>query len=198
MNLSRCGPLVLLLAAATALPLFAYDYPLTSDAIRDAYFFGRGPKGTDPDFYSGYWQNLSMPSKRERTSEIFIETPYFHVAERARDAANYTAQDAIKEFLGKPMDFKVYIDVYFDPPESGDSKPVMVKLIQKGKEIAPQSADRWPLSRFRDENTGDVSTGERIWLTYDAARLHDSELLFEIDAPDAEHAEATFDLSKVR
>jgi hypothetical protein len=203
MNLLRESALASILAASflTAIvvsPVSAYDYPLTSDAIRDAYFLGTGPKASAPEFYSGYWQNLDMPNERERTSEIFIETPYFHLAEHSRDTANYTAQAAVKDFLGKPMEFRAYIDVYFDPPESGDAKPVIVKLIQKGKEITPRSVDRWPMSRFRDENTGDVSVGERIWLVYGAEQVQDSELAFEIDAPDGEHTEATFDLAVIR
>jgi hypothetical protein len=197
-NMPRYLVLALVIAAVVAVPVLAYDYPLTSTAIRDAYFLGTGPKGTDPDFYSGYWLNLDMPKKRERTSEIILETPFLHVAEHSRETANYTDQDAIKEFLGKPMSFRAYIDVYFDPPGSGNPKPVVVKMTQRDKEITPRSISRWPLSRFRDENTGDVSVGERIWLTCDADQIHDSDLVFEIDAPDGEHTEATFGLSTIR
>jgi hypothetical protein len=189
---------LLVLLAAAALPALAYEYPLSSYAIREAYFLGTGAKGTDPDFYSGYWQKLDMPKKRQRYSQVMIETPYLHVAEYSRGTPNYTAQDAIKDFLDKPMDFRVYLDVYFDAPESGDPKPVVFKLIQQDKEIVPQSVERWPMSRFRDENTHDESVGERIWLKFSADKIKSSDLTIEVDAPDGEHAEATFDMEKVR
>lgn len=190
--------LSIIVVVVVALPVVAFDYPLTTSAIRDAYFMGTGPKGTDPDFYSGYFQTLDMPHKRKRTSQIIVETPFFHIAEHSRETPNYTPQDAMKEFLGKRASFRVYLDVYFDPPQSGDPKPVLVKLSQQGAEIASSSTDRWPLSRFRDENTGDVSIGERIWLTCDAEKFRQSDLVFSIDAPDGEHAQATFDLSRIR
>jgi hypothetical protein len=190
--------LVILLAAAAALPAFAYEYPLSSYAIREAFLLGTGTKSHDADFYSGYWQSLKMPKKRTVGSLVTIETPYLYVAEHSRDTPNYTAQDAISDFLDKAMVLRVYLDVYFDAPETGEPRPVVVKLIQDKKEIAVQSTTRWPLSRFRDENTRNESAGEHVQIECGADKINASDLTIEVDAPDGEHADATFDMAKLR
>jgi hypothetical protein len=190
--------LVILLAAAVALPAFANEYPLSSNAIREAFLLGTGTGSHDADFYSGYWQSLKMPKERAVGSLVTIETPHLYVAEHSRDTPNYTAQEAIKDFLNKPMVFRVYLDVYFDPPEEGDPKPVVVRLIQDKKELASQAITRWPLSRFRDENTREESVGEHVQIEFSGDKIKPSNLTIEVDAPDGEHAEATFDMAKIR
>jgi hypothetical protein len=190
--------LAILLAAAAALPAFAYDYPLSSQTIREAYLLGTGPKGREPEFYSGYWQSLDMPKKRQVGSLVTIETPFLYVAEHSRDTPNYKSQDAISDFSNKPMVFRVYLDVYFEAPEKGDPKPIVVRLIQDGKETASQSITRWPLARFRDENSRDESVGEHVQIECDAGKIRPLDLTIEVDTPDGEHAEATFDIAKLR
>jgi|HubBroStandDraft_1064217.scaffolds.fasta_scaffold02425_5 hypothetical protein len=190
--------LLILLAAAVALPAFAYEYPLSSYAIRKAFLLGTGTRSHDADFYSGYWKSLKMPKERAVGSLVTIETPYLYVAEHSRDTPNYSAQEAIKEFLNNPMVFRVYLDVYFDPPEAGDPQPVVVRLIQDKKEIASQATTRWPLFRFRDENTRQESAGEHVQIEYSGDKIKLSDLSIEVDAADGEHAEVTFDMAKVR
>ena len=189
---------LILLAAAAALPAFAYEYPLSSYAIREAFLLGTGTRSHDADFYSGYWQSLKMPKERAVGSLVTIETPYLYVAEHSRDTPNYTAQEAIKDFLNRPMVFRVRVDVYFEAPAAGDPKPVVVRLIQDKKEISSQSITRWPLVRFRDENTREESAGEHVQIEWSGDKIKPSDLTIEVDAPDGEHAEATFDMARVR
>jgi hypothetical protein len=60
---TRFGFSAFLLALAIALPAFAYEYPLSSDAIREAYFLGSGQKGKDASFYAQYSQSRGAPRR---------------------------------------------------------------------------------------------------------------------------------------
>ncbi|HUJ30524.1 MAG TPA: hypothetical protein VLY23_04545 [Candidatus Acidoferrum sp.] len=188
---------------ALALPALAYEYPLSSYAIRQAYFLGAGPHSKEPEFYANYEHVLPMPRKTLPGSLVGIKTPYLQVAEYSRDTPNYNAQDAIKDFFGKPATFRAFIDVYFKPGSTpaDPSDPldgVRVKLIQNGKEIATESAEGWPLAFVRDENTRQESAGEHIEIACKAEKIDGSTLKIEVDTPDGEHAETEFDLARLR
>jgi hypothetical protein len=194
-----------LLILAIALPALAYECPLTSDAIREAYFLGTGPKSKEAGFYDPYARRLTIPKTAPPTSFVTIDTPYLQVAEHSRDATNYSSQDAVKDFFDKPAVFRVFVDIYFSParPKSGASgtsglsDDVEVKLIQHGKEIASQSSDSWQLTSFRDASTSVESVGEHVQLEYPAEKIDSSRLKIQITTPDGQHAETTFDLAKL-
>jgi len=71
--------LVLILSLAVALPAAAYDYPLSSTAIRDAYFLGTRQGGLTPQFLAAYSHFVSELHQGSCTSEIRLETPFLQV-----------------------------------------------------------------------------------------------------------------------
>src|ERR1700685_1525360 len=79
----RSALAVLLTGAAVATPVSALDYPLSSEAIREAYFLGSG----DPDklafFMEKYTKRYPIPKLPSRgyVALIQFETPYLLVAE---------------------------------------------------------------------------------------------------------------------
>lgn len=200
--------LAFLAALAIALPVFAYEYPLTSAAIRDAYFAGTGSRGTNPTFYAQYIHSLSIPipSTGTQASDVSIETPYLKIVKHARQTLNYDAQQAVKDFFNKPMTFSVYIYVYFtpeisDPDVSYSPEPLQgmkVKLIQNDKEIVPKSVQSDPLYPIHDAWTLVTSNGEQVQLDINGEKIDSSPLTVKIDTPDDQHAETTFDLAKVK
>ncbi|MGC2333580.1 MAG: hypothetical protein WA581_19170 [Candidatus Acidiferrales bacterium] len=196
--------LAMLFVLAAALRARAYEYPLTSEAIREAYILGTGPGGSQADFYTPYAYSFHMPNTDLPGSLITIETPFLQVAEQARQAANYDAQDAVKKFLGKPAVFRVYADVYYRPrnPEAREVNPNQVRvtltLIQNREKIVPESTDRWPLTVFRDAGTGAVSVGEHVQIEFAAEKIDDSPLTIKVSAPDNRSAKNTFDLARIR
>jgi hypothetical protein len=110
---TRSGLCIFVLALLVALSAFAYEYPLSADAIREASFFGSGQKGKGPDFYAQYSHALGDAKKDPPDSILTIETPYLQIAEHSRDTLSYHAQDAVKDFFEKPAEFRVFLDVYF-------------------------------------------------------------------------------------
>jgi len=191
----------LALALAIVPAAFAYEYPLSPDAIREAYFVGSGPKGTATDFYSKYIHNLAIPATAPPVSYASIETPYLQVVEHARETPNYDAQDAAKEFQNRAMTFRIFTEIYYRPRNSGSGSrqhDIRVRLMQHGREIDANVADRWDLNAFRDAATSAESIGQHVELECSADKIDSSDLTVEVDTPDGQHAETTFDLNAIK
>jgi hypothetical protein len=212
MNLNtRFGLPALLLVLVVALPALAYDFPLSADAIREAYFLGSGQKGKDSDFYSQYSHSLGEPKKDPPGSLVTIDTPYLQIAEHSRDTSNYHSQDAQKDFFDKPAEFRVFLDVYYKPvdqaatkaarEEAGSSdlaKTLQIKLIQHGKEISWRTVESWPFYPFHDAKTSVERDGEHREIDCDAALIDSSVLTIKIDMADGQQFETDFDLREIK
>ena len=130
-----------ILSLAVALPAAAYDYPLTSTSIRDAYFLGIRQGGLTPQFLASYSHFVSDLHEASCTSEIRLETPFLQIVDYAGGVPNYSSQDAVKDFYDKPMKFRVFLNICYmrgaPPPNS-----VRIKVIQNKKEIVPETDTR--------------------------------------------------------
>ncbi len=102
-----------IIVLAIALPAFAYQYPLSSVEIRDAFFLGIRNDDLTAALFAKYTRTLPAPETGPYVAEIDLDTPYLQVAQRARGAVNYSAPDAVEEFQDKPMDFWVHVKFYF-------------------------------------------------------------------------------------
>jgi hypothetical protein len=85
----RFRAFAVLLSAILAFPVWAYDYPLSSQAIRDAYFLGRQQAGMDPDLLAKYTRPIPELKVGSYISRVRMETPFLQVAERSGKALDY-------------------------------------------------------------------------------------------------------------
>ena len=196
------GLQALLVLAALALPAFAYEYPLSSEAIREAYLFGKGPDSAGSDFLASYAHTLPKLKIGPYTSIVRIETPYSQIAEHARETQNYDSQDAVKDFLNKPAVFRVYLDICFRYPDpslgTSEAGEVRIKLTQDDKEIVPKSVERSQYYPFQDAGAFIPSIGEHVQMAFGAEKIESSPLMIEMDTPNGHHVETTFDLTTLR
>jgi hypothetical protein len=183
------------LLAATMLPTFAYEYPLSSSAIREAYLLGTATNGASQDFLAQYTHALPELKAGPCASAVRIETPYVQVAEHVLQTVNYKAQDAVAEFLSKPPSvFRVQLDICFGHKES---QSVKFRITQNDKELAPSSVEHSPY--FAAQRHGpSVVIGEHVKLQFEADKIESTRLTVEIETPDGQHAETIFDLAKLR
>jgi hypothetical protein len=183
--------LILLLA----IPACAYDIPLTENAIRDAYFLGTRMGGLNPDFIVQYARLVPDLKQGNCTSQVRIETPFLQVADYSSKAPNYSAQSAVKDFSGKPLSFRIYLDVCYRLHAPANA--VKVKIMQNKKEVVPNSFESSPYSEptefgFLPPN------GEQIVLEFTPVKIDSSDLTILIDTPDGQHGEIKFDLQALR
>jgi hypothetical protein len=69
------------------------------------HFLGTNGPSQGSAFLAEYTHAVNELKVGACTSAVSVETPFAHVAVHASKAVNYSAQDAVKEFLGKPAVF---------------------------------------------------------------------------------------------
>ena len=196
MRKSFPGVIAMILSLAISLPAVAYDYPLTSSAIRDAYFLGTRGGGPGTEFLSEYRHTIPGLRVAEYISFARLETPFVQVAVRSSQKLNYSAQDAVEEFHDKPLPFRIHLEICYMPDAPSDA--LKIRLIQNRKEIVPDSAERSAFYPATDPYTRVSSIGEIVNLQVDASKLDSSTLTIRIDTPDDQHSSVDFDLQTLR
>lgn len=180
-----------------ALPAGAYDFPLSSNAIRDAYFLGIRQGSLDAQFRAKYARAVPELKQGNCATQIRIETPFFQVAESASSMPNYSAQDAVKAFYEKPMMLRIYLDICYmreaPPPNS-----VQIRVLQNKKVVAPASDTRTAFAERFTEESFLLPNGEKAVLEFNPQRIDSSMLTIRVDTPDGQHAECVFDMQAIR
>lgn len=181
------------LALLLAVPplAFAYEYPLSSTAIREAYLLGAA---TSDAFLGQYTHTLPKLNVGTYMSTVKIETPYLQIAEHARQTVNYSAQDALGDFVSRPPSiFRMQLDICF-----GHKEPQSMKFMvtQNDKELAPLSIERSPYFAAGKHGPSQV-IGEHVKVEFEADKIESVSLTVEVDTPDGRHAETTFDLARL-
>jgi hypothetical protein len=189
--------LVMVLSLAVALPTPAYDYPLTSTAIRDAYFLGTRQGGLTPQLLASYSHFVSELHQGTCISEIRLETPFLQVVAYTGGVPNYSSQDAVKDFYDKPMKFRMFLNLCYmrlaPPPNS-----VKIKVIQNKKEIVAETDTRLAYAEPIDGLSTLPPNGEKAELEFDAGKIDSSTCMIVIDTPNDQHVKVELDLQGVR
>ncbi len=204
---SRLVLLILLLAATAAQPLFGFDYPLSPEAIREAYFLGRGHPERINAFFEKYRHNLPVPERGPHVALIEIETPFAClVDELTSGSPNDHAQEAEQKYLGKPGHFRVHVDIYFTPSYPGPTyqmapagvwEDFKVDLKQDA-EIEAQSIHGHLIYSYDENGEGGV-IGAAIEAEYDVNKIDTGGITtVEVDTPDGQQVETTFSLNSLR
>ena len=189
--------LALLLALFLAFPVSAYDdIPHSANAIRDAYFLGTRKGGVTPEILAPYAHWIPELKEGNCTSQARLETPFLQVADYAGKAANFSSQDAVKEFYGKQMVFRVYLDICYKP--NAPLNAIKIKVTQNRKEITPLSEESSPYIPRVTTLTTLPPNGERVRLEFNSSQIDSATLTIRIDTPDKQHAEVEFDLQTLR
>jgi hypothetical protein len=194
----------LLLATITAPPVSALDYPLSSSAIRDAYFLGSG----DPDkrvlYLEKYTKHYPIPKTGAYVALIQFQTPYVLVAQYASQRPNYHAPDAVQDFLGKPAVCRIYIEIYWgytnvalSPLGPNAAYPIdyTLHLKQNGKEIPIKS--KWTES-LNSLSSSPVQVGIALNYEYNADDIQSGTATVEVVSPDGKTLAEDFDLDSLR
>jgi len=189
--------LAFVLSLAVAFPAAAYDYPLSSNAISDAYFLGVRQSGLTPAILAPYSRFVPGLHQGSCTSEIRLETPFLQIVSYSGGVPNYSSQDAVKDFYDKPMKFRMFLNICYmrlaPPPNS-----VKIKVIQNKKEIVPETDTRLAYAEPIDELAALPPNGEKVELEFDAGKFDSSTIAIAIDTPNDQHVSVELDLQGLR
>ena len=213
---ARCGLVfpfgMFVVFALIALPALAYQHPLSSSDIRNAYLLGYAKDQSTTSFFAQYVTQLPMPETGPHVATIALKTPYAQVVELGQSAVNSDVQGAEEELANTkfPVLVSVGIDLtptYPDPPitnpASGSPVPdfeqdFSIELFQDGAKIDAQSTRVNLLYSEGVGNTYEVS-GAIIVLRFDPEKVNpDNEVIVKVHTPDDQHVKATFDLGHLR
>jgi hypothetical protein len=206
---SRLAVPALLLILAVSLPALAFEYPLSSTSIRNAYFLGAENDMKTVDFLAKY---TNLPPAQETGASVTMiraETPFVQVILRAMQHGNYSSQDAAQDYLGKTADFQMHAQVNYGTTPCGPIDTVSggfrmtqgdcwrnftYRLMQK-KEIPAKSVEGSPVYGYGDNP---VVVGGDVKLTYDISKIESAPAQFDVTTPDGKIFSATFDLDQLK
>ena len=201
-----------------ALPALAYQYPLSSIDIRDAFFIGNRNDDLTAALFAKYSRTLPAPETGAHVARIELDTPYLQIARRAKGALNYDSLDAVQEFQDKPMVFRVHVEFYFTatymplPVTHTEGIPLetpsypdfwndfKVRLIQD-KEVRPKStggAAIFPMWGADGYGPPPSPIGGRIDVDFDPAKIDTADATVEVLTPDGQDVVVPFDLSRLQ
>lgn len=205
--------LFLFIGLLAAQPTSAYEYPLSSGAVRDAYFLGKASAAKREAFFARYTRHLPLPRSGPYISLIRVETPFAFVVERTeRSIPQLLAPDAQQAFYGKPMALRVHVRIDLTPsygwqipsPSGGVRlrspdfwRKFSVELIQ-GRPIRPVARFGRPDYSFATKGSSSVLTGADIELEYNPQDVRSAPATVVVTAPDGRQVAATFDLRNLR
>ncbi|MFZ0787589.1 MAG: hypothetical protein WAM67_17520 [Candidatus Acidiferrales bacterium] len=209
---------VLLLATAFIVlqpALASYVYPLSSEAIREAYFLGKRNDEQTAAFFTKYVHALPPPKSGPYVAAIGVDTPYSSIVRRVQSASDeYHAQEAEQEFLGKPGTFGVWVQIDFTPSfpdpsqfsSHGTNAIVMPAFWQDFKIRLEQDRKIEPESVIGGPSYSDVGpldqygfSGAEIDLDYDPSKIDASTpATVDVVTPDGQDVQTTFDLAELR
>ena len=142
-------------------PAFAFDTPLSQEAVRDAYFLGQRNNESTLSFFSQYVKTLPAPDKGPYISEVEIYTPYSQIIEHSRRlSGSYSAQQAELDY--RHGHDKLYVRVRINFTDT------------YGLELYRSAKGDKQLSR-RDEPLPDFYRDFRVGLSQRSAQSHEDQ-----------------------
>ena len=209
---TKFGTSLSLVALLITLPALAFDDPLSSSAIRDAYMLGNRKDFKTSGFFARYKHSFPMPESGPYVATISVETPYGQIVELGEAAMNTDIQGAEERLAGKKLPFIVRVGVdatndYPGPPPSNPHSPSVppdferdftIQLVQKDKKICPKSTQVHLLYSDAVSNIYQIS-GAVIELQYNTAGIDSyDDATISIHTLDGQNVETSFDLGHLQ
>ena len=211
---------VLLLFAQAA---GAYEVPLDSRTVREAYFLGQRNDEKTALFLAQYEHVLPLPEKGPHVAEIELRTPYAQVVAVSRDhTVGYSSQQAAEEYRKRGDIVRVRVLLRLTATYSLILEPKLEISVNETPGASLRPDDFWkdfgyelrqddlpvkPLSirgeavygpEYPHSNHAWVMTGAQVWLEYAAADVASAPCEFEVATPDGQRVIVKFDLQKLR
>jgi hypothetical protein len=190
-----------------------FDWPLSLEAVREAYFFGRGTDRAKVAEFLGQYVRVTQPQDRNSlVGRIELHTPYQRVVQRSWETvSNYSAQQAQIDFASQSDIVKVRIFLYL---AAGGPAPSDLYSDSHGH-IRDRRENFWHEFQFRvtQEHVidpkkivgqplygrrGQGLSGAAVDLELDASELTPNGMMIEVISPDHRTMTTRFDLARLR
>jgi len=216
---SRAFLAVLLALLVVSPESFAFNSPLSDEAIRDAYFLGQRRDESTARFLAKYKQPLAVPKTGPYIASVELLTPYARVVSvSSQQTMGYSAQQAEAEYRGKEETVAMNIEVLltssygpliarptsersgspigfaFRPPDFWED--IQVQVTVRDKIVKPVHFSGEPNYRCADD--GCELTGAMLRFEFPAGAFSSDAATVQVSPPEGLEVVVDFDLTALR
>jgi len=213
------------LAFATSLlllcqPLFAFDSPLSDEAVRQAYFLGQRHDDSLARTLDKYTKTLPSPETGPHIAAVTFLTPFALLVQSSSQRLNYSAQQAALDHRNQKEVVKIIVEIRFtatygafivrptgtrsDSPQGFSPRPYdfwkdfdVQALVDDKEEVLPFSSSGEPNLVCSDDG-GCSFIGATITLEFRADAFCSSSATILITPPEGDRVVVPLDLSSLR
>ena len=199
----------------------AYEVPLSSQSIHEAYVLGQRNDRATSDFVSPYVKQISATgADGPRRADIEILTPYSQIVDESRrNPPGYSEEQAVENYHQRGNTVMVSVVLIFISayPKQHDNStaattPCKVPALQpesfwqnfrfvvkqRGKILALRSIGQEPVYSSQAGNEAPALDGAKVLLELEAQDVASETATVEITTPACKLITATFDLKALR
>jgi hypothetical protein len=200
-------------------PAQAFNFPLSDEAIREAYFLGQRRDESMTQFLARYKKTLPLPDSGPRIATVEFLTPFANLILASSQRTNYSAQQAALDHRTQEEHVSIAIQVQLTKsygafvaaptgPRAGSPtgytlrspdfwKDIDVQVVMDDKTLEPKEFTGEPNYLCGDEG-GCVLTGATLRLELPAKLFTSDSATVQIAPPEGPDVSVEFDLAALR
>jgi hypothetical protein len=198
---------------------FAFDTPLSDEAVREAYFLGQRHDDTMATFLNKYTKYLEAPKTGPDIASVTVFTPFaLLVQQSSQHTSGYSAQQAALDHRDQAEFVRIIVQIQFTDSygpyivrptgtRSGSPKGFVprpydfwkdfdVQVSSKDKNLEPFSSSGQPLL-LCDEG-GCTLTGATLQFDFSAGDFSSGSATIDVNPPEGDPVSIDFDLDHLR
>jgi hypothetical protein len=198
---------------------FAFDTPLSDQAVREAYFLGQRHDETMATFLNKYTKFLEPPKAGPHVASITFLTPFALLVQHSSRQANYSAQQAALDHRDQPEFVRIIVQVQFTdsygpfiarPTGSRSGSPTGlvprpydfwkdfdVQVSSEDQKLRPFSSSGQP-NFICSEDGGCTLTGASLQFDFPADAFESGSATIDVAPPEGDPLSVDFDLTHLR
>jgi hypothetical protein len=198
---------------------FAFDTPLSDQAVREAYFLGQRHDETMATFLNKYTKFLESPKAGPHIASITFLTPFALLVRHSSRQSNYSAQQAALDHRDQPEFVRIIVQVQFTDSygpfiarptgsRSGSSvglvprpydfwKDFDVQVSSDDQKLRPFSSSGQP-NFICSEDGGCTLTGASLQFDFPADAFESGSATIDVAPPEGDPLSVDFDLTHLR
>jgi len=220
LRVSGSSAVAMALALLLASPVLAFNFPLSDEAIREAYFLGQRRDVSMSEFLARYKKALPVPESGPQIASVEFLTPFAQLILLSSTRANYSAQQAAQEHRGAEEIVAITIQVQLTPsygaftaaPASSQSgspteytlrssdfwKDIGVQVVMDDKVLEPTDFTGEANYGCSRDGGGCELTGATLQLELPAKLFTSDSTTLVIDPPEGPEVSVDFNIAALR
>lgn len=216
----RAATIITVIALLLIQPLFAFDSPLSEEAVRQAYFLGQRRDDAMARALDNYTLYLDPPETGPYIASVTFFTPFAQaVASSSRHTFGYSAQQAQIDHRAQKETVKVIVEIFLtksysnlivrptgsrsDSPTGFTLRPnnfwkaFDVRASVDDQRVSPLTTSGQPTFSCVNNGSCDL-TGATVTLEFSAENFQSTSATILVTPPEGDPVQVDFDLTALR